>query len=141
LIRSDLIFAARGGYKGGNLLGGFSVKTAPHQQDKIKSQLHSAKQQIKNLRRDLKKLQTPKLDQIEVSLLQCIADCDMDDAFEVTFAEVLKLSKPQLDFHLTRLLKAHCIEILFTDPLLGENFAITQKGREVLFRPQSSRNN
>jgi hypothetical protein len=57
----------------------------------------------------------------------------MDDAFEVTFAENLSLSKGQLEFHLTRLLKRGYIDVRFVDPEFGDNFAITQKGRRAIF--------
>lgn len=100
----------------------------------LKSQLRSAKHKIKSLKRDLRRSQTPELDQTEVNLLLNIAECDLEESFEVTFAENLRLSKPSLDFHLTRLVKNGCVDILFVDPMLGENFAITQKGREVLFK-------
>lgn len=100
----------------------------------LKSQLRTAKSRIKTLKRDLKRSQLPELDQTEVDLLLNIAECDLEESFEVTFAENLRLSKPSLDFHLTRLVKNGCVDILFVDPALGENFAITQKGRETLFK-------
>lgn len=100
----------------------------------LKSQLRSAKNKIKTLKRDLKKSQVPEFDQTEINLLLNIAECDLEESFEVTFAENLRLSKPSLDFHLTRLVKSGCVDILFVDPTLGENFAITQKGRETLHK-------
>ena len=100
----------------------------------LKSRLRSAKKEIKDLRRDIKRSQMPELDKVEIDLLMNIAECDLEEAFEVTFAENLRLSKPSLDFHLTRLVKNGCVDILFVDPALGENFSITQKGRETLFK-------
>ena len=100
----------------------------------LKSQLRCAKKEIKNLRRNLKRSQTPELDKTEIDLLMNIAACNLEESFEVTFAENLRLSKLSLDFHLTRLVKNGCVDILFVDPMLGENFAITQKGRETLFK-------
>ena len=71
---------------------------------------------------------------VQRELLTEIAECHIDDAFEVTFAENLRLSKGRLEFHLTRLLKRGYIEVRFIDPELGDNFAITQKGRRALFQ-------
>jgi hypothetical protein len=100
----------------------------------LKFRLRAAKTQIKNLKHVVKRSQIPELDETEIELLANIADSDINDAFEVTFAENLRLSKPQLDFHLTKLIKAGCIDILFVDPSFGENFVITQRGREALFK-------
>jgi hypothetical protein len=58
----------------------------------------------------------------------------MDHAFPVDFAKTLKLPPPRLDYHLQRLVSARCLDVLFEDPELGNNFGITQKGREVLVK-------
>ena len=76
-----------------------------------------------------------RLDPVERDLLTEIAECHVDDAFEVTFAESLNLSKGKLEYHLARLLKRGYIDVRFVDPQLGDNFAITQKGRRALFQP------
>jgi DNA-binding MarR family transcriptional regulator len=72
---------------------------------------------------------------MERELLREVAECHIDDAFMVTFAENLNLSKGELEYHLTRLLKRGYIDVRFVDPQFGDNFAITQKGRRVLFQP------
>jgi len=100
----------------------------------LKSQLHKANAQIKNLKRNLKKFQTQNLPQVELDLLHSIADLDVENAFEITLAEEFQLSKAELDFHLTNLTRAGYVRILFIDPVFGENFQITQKGRQVLFK-------
>jgi hypothetical protein len=127
------------GYREPFLPGGFmkfeNLPAATRKENLIlKSQLRSAKGKIKTLKRDLRRSQVPELDHTEVELLLNIAECDLEESFEVTFAENLRLSKPSLDFHLTRLVQTGCVDILFVDPTLGENFAITQKGRETLFK-------
>jgi len=98
----------------------------------LRSQLRSAKNRIKNLKRGVKR-STAELDETEIDLLQTVAEADINESFEVDFAEKFRLSKASLDFHLTNLIKSGCLKILFVDPAFGENFAITQKGREVLF--------
>lgn len=100
----------------------------------LKSQLRTAKNQIKNLKRDVKKSQIPELDETELDLLSTLAEADINESFEIDLAEKFRLSKASLDFHLTKLIKSGCLNILFEDPAFGENFAITQKGREVLFK-------
>ena len=100
----------------------------------LKSRLRSAKNKIRDLRRGAKLSQIPELGETEIDLLQTIAQADIDESFEVDFAEKFRLSKAGLDFHLTNLIKSGCVNILFVDPVFGENFAITQKGREVLFQ-------
>jgi len=99
----------------------------------LKSRLRSAKNKIRDLKRGAKLPQNPELDETEIDLLQTISEADINESFEVDFAEKFRLSKASLDFHLTNLIKSGCIKILFVDPAFGENFAITQKGREVLF--------
>jgi hypothetical protein len=130
------------GYREPFLSGGFAMKpenlpAATRKENLIlKSQLRSAKNKIKTLKRDLRRSQTPELDQTEINLLLNIAECHLEESFEVTFAENLRMSKPSLDFHLTRLVKSGCVDILFVDPILGENFVVTQKGRETLFKKE-----
>lgn len=100
----------------------------------LKYQLRTAKNQIKNLKRDVKRSQIAELDEIEIDLLVNLGEVDINESFEVDFAEKFRMSKASLDFHLTKLIKSGYVSILFVDPALGENFAITQKGREVLFK-------
>lgn len=96
----------------------------------LKSRLRSAKNKIRDLERGAK---NPELDETEIDLLAILAEADINESFEVDFAEKLRLSKASLDFHLTRLIKSGCVTILFVDEAFGENFSITQKGRQVLF--------
>jgi hypothetical protein len=105
----------------------------PDERAVLRGQLRSAKAQIRHLKNEVLKGRT-RLYPVERNLLEEIAECHIDDAFEVTFAESLRLSKGQLEFHLTRLLKRGYIEVRFIDPELDENYAITQKGRRALFQ-------
>lgn len=98
----------------------------------LRSQLRSAKAQIRRLRDILKGRE---LDPVEYELLYEIGEAHIDDAFAVSFYTSLKLTKTRLEFYLTRLLKRGYIEVRFIDPELDENYAITQKGRRALFRP------
>jgi DNA-binding MarR family transcriptional regulator len=100
----------------------------------LRSQLKSAKAQIRHLRNEVLKRRV-RLDPIEHELLREIAENHIDDTYVVSFAETLEHSKGRLEYHLTRLLKRGYIEIRFVDPELGENFTITQKGRHALFGP------
>jgi DNA-binding MarR family transcriptional regulator len=99
----------------------------------LRSQLRNAKAQIRHLKNEILKGRT-RLNPVEIKLLTEIAECHIDDAFAVTFAESLGLTKGQLDFHLTRLIKRGYIDVRFVDPELGDNFAITQKGRRAIFQ-------
>ena len=99
----------------------------------LKSQLRSAKAQIRHLKNEILKGRT-RLDPIERDLLAEIAECHVDDAFAVSFAESLNLSKGKLDYHLARLLKRGYVDVRFVDPQFGDNFAITQKGRRAIFQ-------
>ena len=114
------------------------MKTAPNtgkQRDEVaalRGQLRSAKAQIRHLKDILKGRE---LDPVEYDLLYRIGEAHIDDAFEVSFYESLEVSKTRLEFHLTRLLKRGYIEVRFVDPEFGDNFAITQKGRNALFQP------
>ena len=99
----------------------------------LKSRLRTAKNQIRNLKRDVKRSQISELDETEIDLLAALAEADINESFEIDLAEQFQLSKASLDFHLTKLIKTGCVNILFEDPAFGENFAITQKGRQVLF--------
>ena len=97
----------------------------------LRSQLRSAKAQIRRLKDILKGRE---LDPVEYDLLHEIGEAHIDDAFAVSFAATLDLSKTRLEYHLTRLLKRGYIEVRFIDPELDENYAITQKGRRALFQ-------
>ena len=99
---------------------------------RLRSQLRTAKAQIKHLRDILKGRE---IDPVEHRLLQEIGEAHIDDAFEVSFIETLELTRTRLEFYLTRLLHRGYIEVRFVDPELGDNFAITQKGRRALFGP------
>ena len=99
----------------------------------LKAELKEAKDTITRLEQYIART---RLDETEIALLRKIADCIIDDSFEVTFAEDSKLSKPRLDYHLERLVNAGCVEVLFVDPELGENFAITEDGRQLLVTKQ-----
>ncbi len=99
--------------------------------ESLKTELRVAKERILLLEQQVAR---STLDKTEISLLDKIAQCDIETGFEVNFFEDLHLSKPRLDYHLQRLVNAGCVEVLFVDPELGENFAITQDGREVLVK-------
>ena len=114
------------------------MKTAENRRRKVdvallRSQLRTAKAQIRHLKNEVLKGRT-RLDPVERDLLTEIAECHVDDAFAVTFAESLNLSRGKLEFHLTRLLKRGYIDVRFVDPQFGDNFAITQKGRRAIFQ-------
>jgi len=101
---------------------------------KLRLKLQQAEAEIRRLKLQIKTLEEISLDELEEKLLVSIADSDIDDAFEVSFAEYLHLSKTRLEFHLQRLVDAGYAQILFADPALGPNFSITQKGREFLVK-------
>ena len=98
----------------------------------LRGQLRTAKAQIRHLKDILKGRE---INPVERLLLREIGEAHIDDAFEVSFVETLELSKTQLEYHLARLLKRGYIEVRFVDPELGDNFAITQKGRRALLQP------
>src|SRR5690349_3882985 len=97
----------------------------------LKLRLKSAKNKIRDLRRATKI--SSELDETEIGLLETLAEADINESFEIDFAEKFRLSKASLDFHLTNLIKSGFVSIRFVDPAFGENFAITQKGRRTLF--------
>ena len=99
----------------------------------LKAQLKNAKAQIRHLRTEILRGRV-RLDPVERRLLTEIAECHVDDAFAVTFAESLNLSKGKLEYHLARLLKRGYIDVRFVDHQFGDNFAITQKGRRAIFQ-------
>lgn len=110
---------------------GLSNTALNAENEALKVELRVANAKIQLLERQIAR---SSLDKTEIALLDKIAQCDIETGFEVNFAEDLHLSKPRLDYHLQRLVNAGCVEVLFVDPSLGENFAITQDGREVLVK-------
>lgn len=101
---------------------------------KLREKLREARAEIRQLKLQIKANEQIRLETVEKKLLVSIADSGVDDAFEVSFAEHLHLSKPRLDFHLQQLVDAGYAVVAFSDPSLGPNFSITQKGREFLVK-------
>jgi len=110
------------------------LKTISEQNAALRAELKAAKRKIRTLERQTGRSPQIRLDQVELDLLQRIADCDIDSGFAVDFAADMELAPAKLDFHLQRLVDAGYAELLFTDSALGDDFAITQKGRRTLVR-------
>jgi hypothetical protein len=111
------------------------VSTRPEKQTAtLKAELRAAKRKIQALERKLGRSRRIRLDQVELELLGRIAECDLNDGFAVTFAEGMNLAPAKLDYHLQRLVDGGYIDLLFTDSALGDDFAITQRGRERLVK-------
>ncbi len=100
----------------------------------LRAELRVAKKKIRELEKELGRSERIRLDKTELVLLDNIARCDIDNAFPVDFAAGLNLAKPRLDYHLQRLVDAAYIKLLFRDSALGDNFAVTQKGRKALVK-------
>lgn len=100
----------------------------------LRAELRAAKRKIKELRQAVRTPKSVRLDQTEIDLLSRIADCDINQAFPVDFAADLELVPARLDYHLQRLVDGGYIDVLFTDPALGDSFGITQKGRHALVK-------
>lgn len=110
------------------------LKTITEQNAALTAELKAAKRKIRTLERQVGRSPQIRLDQVELDLLRRIADCDVDSGFAVDFAANLDLAPAKLDFHLQRLVDAGYVELLFTDSALGDDFAITQKGRQALVK-------
>ena len=100
----------------------------------LQAELKAAKRKIHDLERKIGRSRAIRLDQVEVDLLRRIGDCDINTGFAVDFAADTDLAPARLDYHLQRLVDGGYIEILFTDSALGDDFAVTQKGRQALVK-------
>lgn len=100
----------------------------------LQAELAAAKRKIQDLEREIRRSRAIRLDQVELDLLRRIADCDVNTGFAVDFAADTDLAPARLDYHLQRLVDGGYIGILFTDSALGDDFAITQKGRHALVK-------
>ena len=100
----------------------------------LRAELKAAKRKIRTLERQVGRSSRIRPDQVELDLMRRIADCDIDSGFAVDFAADMNLTPARLDYHLQRLVDGGYIEMLFTDSALGDDFAITQKGRQALVK-------
>jgi|GEM_PF-5558231 len=100
----------------------------------LRAELREAKRKIRTLERATGRSSAIRLDHVELDLLTQIAQSDLYEGFAVNFVESMDLSPARLDYHLQRLVDGGYIETLFTDSALGDDFAITQKGRYALVK-------
>jgi hypothetical protein len=98
----------------------------------LRAQLRAARQKIKALVTEVERSERIILDKTELTLLSIIADSGIEDGFTVDLIEPTGLTPVRLEYHLQRLFDGGYIEVLFIDPTLGDNFAITQQGRYAL---------
>ena len=111
-----------------------STRRTNDQTAALRAELKAAKRKIRELERQVGRSRNVRLDQIELDLLRRIANCEIDSGFTVDFAADMDLAPARLDYHLQRLVDGGYIELLFTDSALGDDFAITQKGRGRLVK-------